>query len=150
MTLQGASPKALVLTVPMATVVNLRPAGTDLYAYMQTKPIRISKARRADSSLYQLTASQSHSQEVNCGVNLCKHHNLPWDQHRMHSYRTWVLYAWWSYCRGLSLFKANLYAEKWFPEGCNRSIREFDRAYVPYFFSHSWIPSTQSYRQYST
>ena len=78
MTLQGASPKALVLTVPMATAVNLRPADTpDLDAYMQAKPVRISNARRTDSSLYQLTASQSHSQEVNCGVNLCKHHSLP-------------------------------------------------------------------------
>lgn len=86
-TLRGASPKAPVLTMPMAMVVNQRPrhgfifTHTQKHGHTQTHTCRQKSHKRtprtALSSLYQLAASQSHLQEVNCGVNLCKHYTLP-------------------------------------------------------------------------
>lgn len=105
MTHRGASPKAPVLAVPMATVVNLRPTHTHTHSnsYMRTKIIHTRPAWKAHSSPRQLAASQSRSQEMNCGVNLCKRYNLPWDNvDCSYSNSMWVIYGWWRYCRGLS------------------------------------------------
>ncbi len=97
MTLTGVSPKAPVLTVPMATAVSLRPTNKTRQTHIHLhggEIIHTLKACSAHSSLYQLVLWLTGGKLV----WICKHYSLPWDWCRLHTHTHVYIYIYVCVC----------------------------------------------------